>query len=74
MNGYCDAWGGNCYQTAKFAIRNEQVDHTFEACGHHLAYLINRFPIPNATATRFVVVPFNPNVELLQSISPEGTE
>lgn len=65
MKGMCDAWGGHCYSTATFVARNEWDGESFETCGRHLTWMLTRYPIKNSTATRFVVVPFNPNVELL---------
>jgi hypothetical protein len=43
-------------------IEPRKLSTSFEACGKHLAALINAFPIPTGTSTRFIVVPVNPNV------------
>lgn len=84
MKGRCDGrvqgrWP--CSNPAAFLFvnldtANDGCGTRTEVCGKHLAGEINAFPIPSPTSTQFVVIPYSPNVELLQGIStppsPEG--
>jgi hypothetical protein len=78
--GYCDrhlcgnpaTFVARCENVAPSAVwyisrpdGTQKLNATIEACGKHLAWLINAFPIPDAHATRFIVVPMNPNVSRL---------
>jgi len=57
--------------TYRDRIGDRELPVTVHACGKHLAALIAAFPIPTADSTRFLVVPCNPNIELIPN---EGTD
>ena len=46
-------------------IAPRELSVTIQACGKHLAALINAYPVPTPNSTRFIVVPTNPNVSAL---------
>lgn len=83
MTGKCAGGRYQCGNPSTFVLRNEGTEPgsmhwyhhgrtmgtTVETCGKHLASVLAAYPIPSAEDRRFLVVPCNPNIELLQPYS-----